>query len=66
MTNSFESNSIPIYIKDCYCNIHKKFFQSYLKYSKRGLCSDCSKQNNFIIENFVKDDILNLIKKKKT
>ena len=61
--NSIEITHIPIFLKDCYCYIHNNFHQSYLKYSKSGLCCKCSnekKNNNYLVEDF---DISNLIEK---
>ena len=34
-------NSIPLFLKDCYCEKHNKFYESYLKYSKKGYCQTC-------------------------
>ena len=61
--DSIEINRIPVFLTDCYCSVHNDFHQSYLKYSKRGLCCKCSnekKNNNYLVEDF---DISNLIEK---
>ena len=63
-----ESIQIPIFLKDCYCNIHKSFHQSYLKYSKKGLCPQCCNQRlqkNYFVEKFDEDKIFELIEQQK-
>ena len=62
-SNILEITRIPVFLKDCYCNLHTNFHKSYLKYSKRGLCPECSndkKKNNYLVEDF---DIFNLVEK---
>ena len=66
--NVVESIQIPIYLKDCYCHSHKLFHQSYLKYSKKGLCDICCNQRlqkNFFVEKFNEDKINKLIDEQK-
>ena len=59
---------IPVFLKDSYCEIHNKFYQYYLKYSKKGFCETClneENQNNSVLEEFAENDIINLVNKKK-
>ena len=61
-------NSIPLFLKDCYCEKHNKFYESYLKYSKKGYCQTClmdNSDNNYYIEHFSEENINKLIKEKK-
>ena len=61
-----ENISIPLFLKDCYCETHNHFHQYYLKYSKKGLCDKCfkEKEHNYFIEKFIKSEINELIKLK--
>ena len=59
---------IPVFLKDSYCEIHNKFYQYYFKYSKKSLCETClneENQNYSVLEEFIEDDIINLVKQKK-
>lgn len=59
--------TIPIYLKDFYCENHNKFNQYYLKYSKKGICRICLKEKyikGYFIESFVEDNIKQLLKTK--
>jgi len=67
--NSQKKNvvTIPIYLKDFYCEKHNKFNQYYLKYSKKGICRLCLKEkypNGYFIELFDEDNIQQLLKAK--
>ena len=60
--------SIPLFLKDCYCEKHNKFYESYLKYSKKGFCQTCLmdiSENNYYIEHFSEEKLNKLIKEKK-
>lgn len=64
---SVKNVSIPVYLKDYYCETHNLFNQYYLKYSKKGICKNCLEQKykrGYFIEKFVEDDIRMLIKNK--
>ena len=64
---SIKSVSIPIYLKDYYCEMHNEFYQYYLKYSKKGLCKYCYKEKikkGYFIEKYTEKDIQILIKNK--
>ena len=59
---------IPLFLKDSYCDKHKKFHSYYLKYSKIGLCEDdynSKKKNNYFTENINERNINDLINQKK-
>ena len=63
-----KSVSIPVYLKDYYCEIHDQFYEYYLKYSKKGLCNICIKdqyKKGYFLENFDENEIKQLIKDKK-
>ena len=64
---NIEKILIPCFLKDSYCDIHNKFHNYYMKYSKKGLCQDCKeeKSNNYFIQNFNEEEINDLIKQKK-
>ena len=59
--------SIPIYLKDYYCEMHNQFYKYYLKYSKKGLCNNCLNEKykrGYFIEKFNEKEINLLIKDK--
>ena len=62
-----ENIFIPCFLKDTYCNNHKKFHKYYLKYNKKGLCSDCKEENNngYFFNIFDENEIDNLIRRKR-
>ena len=64
---SLKSVSIPIYLKDYYCEIHNQFYEYYLKYSKKGLCGNCLNEKykrGYFIEKFNEEEINQLIRDK--
>ena len=59
--------SIPIYLKDYYCELHNQFYKYYLKYSKKGLCKNCLNEKykrGYFLEKFDEEKINSLIKDK--
>ena len=65
---SLKTVSIPIYLKNYYCEIHNEFHKYYLKYSKKGLCDNCYEEKikkGYFIEQYNKKDTQILIKNKK-
>ena len=62
------NQSIPIILKNSFCDIHNKFHKYYMKYSKKRLCEDCIKTLNekyYFIEEFNENEANELINKKK-
>ena len=60
--------SIPVFLKDYYCENHNKFYEYYLKYSKKGLCNNCINdkyKKGYFLSKFKEDEIKQLIKDKK-
>ena len=65
--NSSTNFVIPCFLKDTYCDIHKKFNKYYAKYSKKGFCEDCKgeRENKYFVRIFKENKVNDLIKQKK-